>query len=53
MVGLLNALKNRNLYWCMKAEGKLTIEATGNNTDLSMNYNPKIDLNELVEGYKK
>ncbi len=53
MVGLLNAPKNTKLYHQMKAENRLTTEATGNNTDSSMNFIPKMDYNDLQEGYKK
>lgn len=53
MVGLLNAPKNTKLYLQMEAENRLTIEATGNNTDSSMNFIPKMDSNELQEGYKR
>ncbi|MBN2611877.1 MAG: DUF4070 domain-containing protein [Bacteroidales bacterium] len=52
MVGLLNAPKNTRLYEQLKAENRLTNEATGNNTDLSMNFIPKMNLDELLEGYK-
>jgi radical SAM superfamily enzyme YgiQ (UPF0313 family) len=53
MVGLLNAPKNTKLYEQLKAENRITTEATGNNTDSSMNFIPKMDYNELVEGYEK
>jgi radical SAM superfamily enzyme YgiQ (UPF0313 family) len=53
MVGLLNAPKNTKLYRRMESENRLTIEATGNNTDLSMNFVPKMNQNELMDGYKK
>lgn len=53
MVGLLNAPKNTKLYHQLKAENRLTTESTGNNTDSSMNFIPKMDYNELLEGYKK
>lgn len=53
MVGLLNAPKNTKLYYQMEAENRLTAESTGNNTDSSMNFIPKMDNNELQEGYKK
>jgi len=53
MVGLLNAPKNTKLYRRLEAEDRLTIEATGNNTDYSMNFVPKMNLNELMDGYKK
>jgi radical SAM superfamily enzyme YgiQ (UPF0313 family) len=52
MVGLLNAPKNTKLYQQLKDEGRLTTEATGSNTDFSMNFVPKMDYQELVDGYK-
>ncbi len=53
MVGLLNAPKNTKLYHQMEEENRLTTDSTGNNTDSSMNFIPKMDYNELQEGYKK
>lgn len=53
MVGLLNAPKNTKLYKQLQAENRLTTDATGNNTDSSMNFIPKMDRNELLEGYQK
>jgi radical SAM superfamily enzyme YgiQ (UPF0313 family) len=53
MVGLLNAPKNTLLYERLKAENRLKNEVTGNNTDLSMNFIPKMNYHELMEGYKK
>ncbi len=53
MVGLLNAPKNTMLYKRLKAENRLTAETSGNNTDASMNFIPKMNTQELVEGYKK
>jgi hypothetical protein len=53
MVGLLNAPKNTILYKRLDAENRLTKDATGNNTDLSMNFIPKMNYQELIEGYKK
>jgi radical SAM superfamily enzyme YgiQ (UPF0313 family) len=53
MVGLLNAPKNTKLYERLKSENRLTVDATGNNTDLSMNFIPKMNSTELVTGYKK
>ena len=38
MVGLLNAPKNTKLYKRLEAENRITIEATGNNCDSSINY---------------
>ncbi|MFO8235478.1 MAG: DUF4070 domain-containing protein, partial [Bacteroidales bacterium] len=53
MVGLLNAPKNTRLYEQMEEENRLTTEATGNNTDFSMNFIPKMNYNELINGYNK
>jgi radical SAM superfamily enzyme YgiQ (UPF0313 family) len=53
MVGLLNAPKNTKLYKQLKAENRLTTEATGSNTDLSMNFIPKMNYPQLLDGYKK
>ncbi len=52
MVGLLNAPKNTKLYQRLEAENRLTIDATGSNTDFSMNFIPKMNYQELVDGYK-
>jgi radical SAM superfamily enzyme YgiQ (UPF0313 family) len=53
MVGMLNAPKNTRLYKQMEDENRLTVEASGNNTDSSMNFTPKMGIDELVEGYNK
>jgi radical SAM superfamily enzyme YgiQ (UPF0313 family) len=53
MVGLLNAPKNTILYERLESEKRITTEATGSNTDCSMNFIPHMDKNELLEGYKK
>lgn len=53
MVGLLNAPKNTKLYKQLESENRLTTESTGNNTDFSMNFIPKMNYNEIIEGYKK
>lgn len=52
MVGLLNAPKNTRLYKQMKQENRLTVDATGNNTDFTMNFVPKMNNQDLLEGYK-
>jgi len=51
MVGLLNAPKNTKLYERMEAENRLTEDATGDNTDMTMNFVPKMDKELLQEGY--
>ncbi len=53
MVGLLNAPKNTKLYERLDAENRLTVEATGDNTDMSMNFVPKMNYQDLMDGYKK
>jgi len=53
MVGLLNAPKNTRLYSRLAAEKRLTVDASGNNTDLSMNFIPRMNLPDLVNGYRK
>jgi radical SAM superfamily enzyme YgiQ (UPF0313 family) len=53
MVGLLNAPKNTRLYERLETENRITVEATGNNTDSTMNFIPKMDRELLMEGYQK
>jgi radical SAM superfamily enzyme YgiQ (UPF0313 family) len=53
MVGLLNAPKNTKLYDRLEAENRLTEPVTGSNTDLSMNFIPRMKYNELITGYKR
>jgi len=52
MVGMLNAPKNTKLYHRLEKEDRLTVDATGSNTDMSMNFVPMMDEKELMEGYK-
>jgi len=53
MVGLLNAPTGSKLYKRLAKENRLIMEETGDNTDFSMNFKPKMDYDVLVEGYKK
>lgn len=54
MVGLLNAPRGTRLYQRMADEKRLTEEkATGDNTDCSMNFVPKMNRSTLVSGYKE
>jgi len=53
MVGLLHALPDTRLYRRLKEEGRLLKEASGNNTDILINFVPTMDIKELVEGYKR
>lgn len=52
MVGLLNAPKKTKLYKRLEAEHRLTTDATGSNTDYTMNFTPIMDQYELLNGYK-
>ncbi len=52
MVGLLTALPDTQLWRRLKLEGRLQQESTGNNTDGSLNFIPRMDAMRLVEGYK-
>ena len=53
MVGLLNAPKKTRLYKRLKQEGRIINETTGDNTDFSLNFAPKMDKKILLDGYKK
>ncbi|MBN1126846.1 MAG: B12-binding domain-containing radical SAM protein [Sedimentisphaerales bacterium] len=53
MVGLLNAPRGTTLYKRMAVEQRLTRPATGDNTDCSMNFLPKMGMHTLMEGYQK
>jgi radical SAM superfamily enzyme YgiQ (UPF0313 family) len=54
MVGLLNAPRGTRLFQRMKDENRLTPEkATGDNTDCSMNFVPKMDRHTLTDGYQE
>ena len=52
MVGLLNAPRGSRLYQRITQEGRLLAEATGDNTDLSTNIEPKMGLEALSQGYR-
>ena len=52
MVGLLNAPKGTGLYKRLEGEGRLTEEFSGDNTNLSLNFIPKMDRGELIRGYR-
>ena len=52
MVGLLTALPDTQLWRRLEREGRLLLESTGNNTDGSLNFIPKMDATRLIEGYK-
>lgn len=52
MVGLLNAPIGTRLYQRMKNENRLTKRITGDNTDCSINFIPKMNYDTLVNGYQ-
>lgn len=52
MVGLLNAPKGTKLYQRLSKEGRMTEEFSGDNTNFTMNFTPKMDQNLLVKGYQ-
>jgi radical SAM superfamily enzyme YgiQ (UPF0313 family) len=52
MVGLLNAPKGTKLYNRLADEKRLLHYGSGDNTDLSMNFIPRMDYKELLKGYR-
>ncbi len=53
MVGLLGPLPDTALWRRLEKEGRLLKQGSGDNTDCSLNYIPKMDATRLVEGYKQ
>jgi radical SAM superfamily enzyme YgiQ (UPF0313 family) len=53
MVGLLTALPDTQLWRRLEKEGRLLDVSTGNNTDCTINFVPRMDMTRLVEGYKQ
>jgi len=53
MVGLLNAPNGTRLYKRLLGEGRLLSSMSGDNTDFSLNFIPKMDTESLIQGYKK
>ncbi|MGD9628823.1 MAG: B12-binding domain-containing radical SAM protein [Pyrinomonadaceae bacterium] len=53
MVGLLTALPDTQLWRRLEKEGRLLDTSTGNNTDCTVNFVPRMDTGRLIEGYKK
>ncbi|MHC4553129.1 MAG: B12-binding domain-containing radical SAM protein [Planctomycetota bacterium] len=53
MVGLLNAPRGTKLYHRMLRENRLAQLPTGDNTDCTMNFIPKMDAAKLLAGYEK
>jgi radical SAM superfamily enzyme YgiQ (UPF0313 family) len=53
MVGLLNALPRTRLYERLEKEKRLLKDTSGDNTDFSINFIPKMNYDILINGYKK
>lgn len=51
-IGILNALPNTKLYYRLKNENRILYESSGDNTDCSLNFIPKMDKDILVKNYK-
>jgi radical SAM superfamily enzyme YgiQ (UPF0313 family) len=52
MVGLLNAPRGTRLFKRLEKENRLLKDFTGNNTDFSINFIPKMNHETLINGYK-
>lgn len=52
MVGLLNAPRGTRLYERLVKEGRLLKESSGDNTDFTINFIPKMNYENLLHGYK-
>ncbi len=53
MVGLLNALPRTRLYERLEKENRLLKDTSGDNTDFSINFIPRMNYDVLINGYKK
>lgn len=53
MVGLLNAPTGTKLYNRMRDEGRLLDMFSGNNMDASINFIPKMNYKNLIQGYSR
>jgi radical SAM superfamily enzyme YgiQ (UPF0313 family) len=51
MTGLLTALKGTDLHARLQREGRLLGESTGNNTDVALNFVPRLPAERLVAEY--
>jgi radical SAM superfamily enzyme YgiQ (UPF0313 family) len=52
MVGLLNAPKGTRLYKRLLKDGRLLSTFSGDNTDFSMNFIPRMNVEALLKGYR-
>jgi radical SAM superfamily enzyme YgiQ (UPF0313 family) len=53
MVGMLNAPRGTRLYERLAKEGRLLENFSGDNTDASMNFEPKMNSALLLKGYRQ
>ncbi|MBN2619553.1 B12-binding domain-containing radical SAM protein [candidate division WOR-3 bacterium] len=53
MVGLLNVLPNTKLYYRLNAQKRIITHMSGNNTDCTINFIPKMSKETLINGYKR
>ena len=53
MVGILNAPRLSRLYHRLQKENRILDKFTGDNTDYSLNFIPKMDKETLMNGYKE
>jgi len=53
MVGLLTALPDTKLYHRLRHENRILTQSSGDNTDFTMNFVPKMKSEELIKGYTK
>lgn len=52
MLGLLTAIPGTGLYKRLESEGRILDNGTGNNTDGTLNFIPRLDKDRLVSSYK-
>lgn len=53
MVGLLNAPKKTKLYKRLEKEGRILTSFDGDNTNFSLNFIPKMNRDDLLNGYQE
>jgi len=52
MVGMLTVLRGTRLYRRLHGEGRLLGETTGNNTEIALNFIPRMEPGILIGGYR-
>lgn len=53
MVGVLSALRGTRLHQRLGREGRLLGDTSGDNTAIDMNFVPRMQLEQLVSGYRR